>query len=355
MITNEMIERFDRAARTWGWEEDQGTGLETSNVLREYRSAKADLIAAIAPHSAAVKADTHALAVEVVDAVLGYSVENFGDPERQRALYQIVGERIRSAFSTADDDVDKCPVCAEPFKPDDICASDIELGYCHAACLEGAPTVDLETGEIIDGPIPTYPYSEVNPAAAVVVDKLQPPHTFLSDLMEGGCLKGVRAMSASVDSKRVLQLHFDHDVTDSDRARLVALHNSAVNPPEDVDESEIVAALLANQPFVFDPATNFMHADDGGAPEGGIRYVPADPAPAPVVNASAPAGTDLLVIYWEWTDDTPHAGAKHWACHSIENDGRIRDWPKIGLRARAASKVTVVDGVGLELLPKEQL
>lgn len=40
------------------------------------------------------------------------------------------------------------------------------------------------------------------------------------------------------------------------------------------DESEIVNCLLSGKPFVFDPATNFCHADDGGAPEHGIKYVP---------------------------------------------------------------------------------
>ncbi|XHE14386.1 hypothetical protein PCC82_06530 [Agrobacterium deltaense] len=41
------------------------------------------------------------------------------------------------------------------------------------------------------------------------------------------------------------------------------------------DESEIVDCLTSGKPFVFDPATNFCHADDGGAPECGIKYVPA--------------------------------------------------------------------------------
>lgn len=40
------------------------------------------------------------------------------------------------------------------------------------------------------------------------------------------------------------------------------------------DDSEIVDCLSAGKPFVFDPATNFCHADDGGAPEHGIKYVP---------------------------------------------------------------------------------
>lgn len=51
-----------------------------------------------------------------------------------------------------------CPVCDEPFKAGDQCATDIELGICHAACLEGSPTVDLNTGDPVGGPIPTYPY-----------------------------------------------------------------------------------------------------------------------------------------------------------------------------------------------------
>lgn len=51
-----------------------------------------------------------------------------------------------------------CPICDKPFKAGDPCATDIELGMCHAACLDGSPTVNLDTGEPVDGPIPTYPY-----------------------------------------------------------------------------------------------------------------------------------------------------------------------------------------------------
>ena len=47
MITKEMFERFDRAARAWGYEEDQGTGLGTAVVMKEYEAAKADLLAAV--------------------------------------------------------------------------------------------------------------------------------------------------------------------------------------------------------------------------------------------------------------------------------------------------------------------
>lgn len=53
-------------------------------------------------------------------------------------------------------DVERCPICAEPFKAGDICATDIELMTCHAACLEGAPVVYLDTGELSEGPVDTF-------------------------------------------------------------------------------------------------------------------------------------------------------------------------------------------------------
>jgi hypothetical protein len=60
------------------------------------------------------------------------------------------------------DNIERCPICAEPFRPEDLCATDIEMGTCHAACLEGSPVVDLDTGdELPNGKIDTYPYSEV--------------------------------------------------------------------------------------------------------------------------------------------------------------------------------------------------
>jgi hypothetical protein len=61
------------------------------------------------------------------------------------------------------DEAEKCPICAVEFKPDDLCATDITEGTCHAVCLVGSPVVDLETGEPFDGPIDTYLYSEVAP------------------------------------------------------------------------------------------------------------------------------------------------------------------------------------------------
>lgn len=62
----------------------------------------------------------------------------------------IFKETYEPAFVDAQDgpkDSDFCSVCENALKPDDICASDIELGICHAACLEGSPAVDLDTGE----------------------------------------------------------------------------------------------------------------------------------------------------------------------------------------------------------------
>lgn len=53
-----------------------------------------------------------------------------------------------------------CPVCAEAFKQGDLCAMDIEMGTCHASCLEGCPVVDLDTGEPSDGPVATFRYGE---------------------------------------------------------------------------------------------------------------------------------------------------------------------------------------------------
>lgn len=45
------------------------------------------------------------------------------------------------------DEPEACPICFEDFRPDDLCADDIDLGVCHAECLEGAAVVNLETGD----------------------------------------------------------------------------------------------------------------------------------------------------------------------------------------------------------------
>lgn len=59
--------------------------------------------------------------------------------------------------------IDRCPICAETFKADDICATDIELMTCHASCLEGSPVVDLDSGEPLpEGEMHTYRYCDEN-------------------------------------------------------------------------------------------------------------------------------------------------------------------------------------------------
>lgn len=65
-----------------------------------------------------------------------------------------------SATAPSDDDTYQCPVCAIAMNDADICATDIEMGICHAACLEGSPVVDLNTGEPTDGKIDTFRYGD---------------------------------------------------------------------------------------------------------------------------------------------------------------------------------------------------
>ena len=59
---------------------------------------------------------------------------------------------------------------------------------------------------------------------------------------------------------------------------------------------------------------------------------------------------DIIVVHWVWTEG-PHKGGSFWAGHNVENDGRLRDWPTMGMKALGAAKVTVTDGKGLDLLP----
>lgn len=54
-----------------------------------------------------------------------------------------------------------CPVCEQAFALDDLCATDIEMGACHAACLDGAAVVDLETGDPTDGKVDVYRFASL--------------------------------------------------------------------------------------------------------------------------------------------------------------------------------------------------
>lgn len=85
-----------------------------------------------------------------------------------RDTLRLAADELERALAAASVDDEKytetCPICDELFKLGDMCATDIELGQSHAECLEGCPTVDLETGEEIEGPITNYPY-EPDPAS----------------------------------------------------------------------------------------------------------------------------------------------------------------------------------------------
>jgi hypothetical protein len=58
---------------------------------------------------------------------------------------------------------------------EDRCASEIEMGICHAACLEGSPVVNLETGEPIEGgTVDTWRYGD-DPLLAFLNATTPPP------------------------------------------------------------------------------------------------------------------------------------------------------------------------------------
>ena len=46
-----------------------------------------------------------------------------------------------------DDERGHCDICSQQINGPDLCATDVDLGTCHAACLEGSPVVNLDTGE----------------------------------------------------------------------------------------------------------------------------------------------------------------------------------------------------------------
>ena len=60
---------------------------------------------------------------------------------------------------------------------------------------------------------------------------------------------------------------------------------------------------------------------------------------------------DVLAVCWEWIEGHEFAGSRFWGCHDLERDGRLRDWPKHGMRPIGAARVTVTVGEGLDLIP----
>lgn len=73
-----------------------------------------------------------------------------------------------SVMKTSAPESARCPICRRFLKGTDICATEITEGICHAACLEGSPVVDLDTGEPTDGPAHTYRFDSLpQPKGAV--------------------------------------------------------------------------------------------------------------------------------------------------------------------------------------------
>jgi antitoxin component HigA of HigAB toxin-antitoxin module len=105
--------------------------------------------------------------------------------------------------------------------------------------------------------------------------------------------RGIEAAQKAVSNCR-------YGLTNSEMSRAISAYLSAVAPQAGDNaagdgEAEIIECLSAGKPFVFDPATNFLHADDGGAPDGGIKYAPVDSHPCTsttVVYQNAPALED---------------------------------------------------------------
>ncbi|WP_097140885.1 hypothetical protein [Rhizobium subbaraonis] len=110
------------------------------------------------------------------------------------------GEALATSPASSGVEGERCPICAEAFKPTDLCASDIEMGTCHAACLEGSPVVDLETGEPSDGPISTYRFDEDAPAAPTAIDSIatEGPWQWWAGSTEEWCTVGPEASREAI-------------------------------------------------------------------------------------------------------------------------------------------------------------
>lgn len=87
-----------------------------------------------------------------------------------------------------------CPICAEPLNDGDLCATDIEMGTCHAACLDGSTIVDLETGEPSPGPVATFRYVRDHLASRLRRQALHDGHS--SDAHVSFCATAHEAASA---------------------------------------------------------------------------------------------------------------------------------------------------------------
>lgn len=67
----------------------------------------------------------------------------------------------RAVIFTAGASEEECPICGENFLPEDLCATDIDEGVCHADCLKGSPVVDLASGEPTAGDPAVFRYDSL--------------------------------------------------------------------------------------------------------------------------------------------------------------------------------------------------
>lgn len=81
-----------------------------------------------------------------------------GDP-RDVAAYCAFAWHHGWSLAPDTEEPEACPICAVAFKPDDLCQTDVEMSTCHAACLEGSPVVENESGEPVpDASVEPPPY-----------------------------------------------------------------------------------------------------------------------------------------------------------------------------------------------------
>lgn len=94
--------------------------------------------------------------------------------EKERALLIDAIHGALSELSLAERDAERshrsaphvedghCDICGQAIMGPDLCATDIDMGPCHAACLEGSSIVSLETGEALPDATPrTYRWDDL--------------------------------------------------------------------------------------------------------------------------------------------------------------------------------------------------
>ena len=144
-----------------------------------------------------------------------------GNPHKLETPFgQVEMISLGNALADADEE-ETCPVCDEPLKVDDTCATDIELGICHAECLAGAPVVDLDTGEPTGGEMHTYRYGDLDTPALVdlLVGDNQPRYTTKRMYDEVAKAKAFARCEALEEAAALVESHIDAATAIRDRAK----------------------------------------------------------------------------------------------------------------------------------------